>query len=319
MRDEFERWARTFPEAVAEGNEAFAGSEVASFVRHELPVAVREALPSPQDRYMIEGSAGAGQWTHTPWVAVLDPAITSTVQEGYYVVYLLSADGARLYLSLNQGCTRLQTALGIPGARETLLQRSALMRSRIKGAISRLDNREFELGSESWRGKLYEAGDVASVRYDTRALPKEDDIRLDLAEAIALYSKLVAAGGWEPDDEISRDAEDEAGITGDLVQAKRYKLHRTIERQPSHSKTVKRLQGFRCKGCDRQLDEEYGKVAFELIEAHHLTTLASLSDGEVVTFDPRRDFAVLCPNCHAVIHRMDDPSDLEGLRRLVRQ
>jgi len=32
----------------------------------------------------------------TPWVALLDPAVTTSVQEGFYVVYILGADGRRL-------------------------------------------------------------------------------------------------------------------------------------------------------------------------------------------------------------------------------
>ena len=36
-----------------------------------------------------------------------------------------------------------------------------------------------------------------------------------------------------------------------------------------------------------------------------------------MTYNVATDFAVLCPNCHRIIHRMPDPSDLAALRGLV--
>jgi hypothetical protein len=40
-----------------------------------------------------------------PWVAVLDPNVTSTAQEGLYAVYLYHRDPGTVYLSMNQGAT----------------------------------------------------------------------------------------------------------------------------------------------------------------------------------------------------------------------
>ena len=319
MRAELDHWARVFPASIDQGNESFAGSEVARFVSNELPQSIRDALPGVLDRYQIQGSAGRGQWTHTPWVAVLDPAITTTVQEGYYIVYLLSRDGQRLYLSINQGCTRLFDTLGLEDARQELERRAELMRSRLASLPNRLSRSRVSLGVDLWRGQLYEAGDVLNSVYKSSALPTEEDLRQDLREAVNLYNGLIASGGWEPDDQIAKVAEDEAGIVGDLVQAKRYKLHRAIERQATHSKAVKRIQGYRCKGCLKRMDENYGEIAAELIEAHHLAPLSSLAESQAVTFDPETDFAVLCPNCHSVIHRMEDVSNISALRSCLKR
>jgi 5-methylcytosine-specific restriction protein A len=61
----------------------------------------------------------------------------------------------------------------------------------------------------------------------------------------------------------------------------------------------------------------YGPIATGFIEAHHLIPLSNLDNDEAVRFDPEKDFAVLCLNCHRVIHRMEDCSDIDGLRKLV--
>jgi 5-methylcytosine-specific restriction protein A len=172
------------------------------------------------------------------------------------------------------------------------------------------------LGTSLWRADLYEAGNICSIRYTIEALPDEETLVDDLTGAIALYGELRQSVGWQAEDAIILEA-NEADQGKSLKQAKRYVQHRSIERQPSHSRAVKKAQGYRCKGCDKLLVDKYGDVASDLIDAHHLTPLSSLDEGEIVSFDPVDDFAVLCPNCHRVIHRLEDPSDLEALRILI--
>ncbi len=108
MRNEFERLGREYPRAPAWRDPGFSGHPVRKLIGDELPKTVTRAVPATAEGYIVEGSAGEGGWTHTPWLAVLDPRVTTTVQEGIYIVYLLSLGGERLYLTLNQGCTRLK-------------------------------------------------------------------------------------------------------------------------------------------------------------------------------------------------------------------
>ena len=65
------------------------------------------------------------------------------------------------------------------------------------------------------------------------------------------------------------------------------------------------------------LEERYGSIGTGYIEAHHLNPVSSLKDT-VVTLDPRLDFAVLCANCHRMIHRLDDVADVQFLKSLVK-
>ncbi len=55
-----------------------------------------------------KGSAGAGNWSATPWIAILDILITDTPQSGYYPVFLFRDDMSGFYLSLNQGVTDIR-------------------------------------------------------------------------------------------------------------------------------------------------------------------------------------------------------------------
>jgi hypothetical protein len=90
MRKEFAALADTYPHSPIWRDPAFKGSPTVKLLEKELPAAIVRAIPALRARYNVQGSAGQGGWTHTPWVAILDPAVTTSVEEGFYIVYLLS-------------------------------------------------------------------------------------------------------------------------------------------------------------------------------------------------------------------------------------
>ena len=313
MRLELEQWAQQYPVAAMSGDSGFTGSAVVRLVSSDLPAAIKFALGSIANSFKVKGSGGQGKWSETPWVALLDESITTSVQEGFYVVYLLSRDGNRLYLSLNQGCTLLKNTIGIGGAREALMRRADTMRAKIKSKNNKFKKTNIELGSSLWRPALYAAGEIGSVRYETKSLPPESELVADLAEALRLYRFLRKEGGWAAEDEVIQEADGD-GLSVTLSQAKRYRQHRSIERQSGHAKKVKEALGTRCMGCDLEMEDVYGEIGRGLIHAHHLVPLSNLENETEVRLNPRKDFAVLCPNCHSIIHRLDDVADIGKLR-----
>ena len=46
--------------------------------------------------------------------------------------------------------------------------------------------------------------------------------------------------------------------------------------------------------------------------------IASLEEGTPIKYDVATDFAVLCPNCHQMVHRFHDPSDLGAFRAMLK-
>jgi 5-methylcytosine-specific restriction enzyme MrcB-like protein len=80
-------------------SQAFAGHTMARVARQDFPDAVRAVIP--EERYLLEGSAGKGQWAEVPWTAVFDRLITNTARQGFYIVYLFRSDLSGVYLSLN--------------------------------------------------------------------------------------------------------------------------------------------------------------------------------------------------------------------------
>ena len=66
--------------------------------------------------------------------------------------------------------------------------------------------------------------------------------------------------------------------------------------------------------CGFSFVEHYGPLGAGFIEAHHTIPISDLQKGSKTSVD---DLAMLCANCHRMIHRTDDPSDLQSFRDLV--
>jgi hypothetical protein len=67
--------------------------------------------------------------------------------------------------------------------------------------------------------------------------------------------------------------------------------------------------------CSRPSD--CGEIGRDFIEAHHLRPIATLEEGVPVKYDVAADFAVLCSNCHRMIHRFANPSDVQSFRASI--
>lgn len=76
--------------------------------------------------------------------------------------------------------------------------------------------------------------------------------------------------------------------------------------------------GTKCMGCGFDFGEAYGEHGSGYIEVHHLRPVSSLKKKTKV--NPITDMAVVCSNCHRMIHRKKSSVlSLEKLRNLIRQ
>lgn len=93
--------------------------------------------------------------------------------------------------------------------------------------------------------------------------------------------------------------------------------HLKWERRGVDTRRIKEAKGLICEGCDLDAEAAYGRAkAMSSMDAHHLRPVAEMPpEGRIVLAE---DFAVLCATCHRLIHRLDRPDDLDGLRRLVK-
>lgn len=291
-------------------NELFQENRVAKFIRDDLTEAINgHAREAPMGSlFLAEGSPGRGNWAAVPWCAVFHRLVTESAQEGYYVVYLMKCDASGVFLSLNQGVTTIQRQYK-SNANEALRIRAEDFRARLGAACEGLHQGDIDLAAPGKMGLAtgYQAGSVVDKFYPAQSIPSEDELRRDLHQFLDLYVRLelsMSSNSQTLEEEQSNYFED----------ASKLEFHARIERNRSLIKAVKKVQGYRCRACGFDFSRRYRDVGKQFIEAHHLTPLSELGDGKI-KLDPVKDFAVLCSNCHRMIHLTDCISDVEEFRR----
>jgi len=287
----------------------FKNNPVAAFLRDDFPEQVR-TLIGPDERFRVKGSAGASVWAKVPWLAVMDVTITTTPQDGYYVVYLFKEDLTGVYLSLNQGVTIVKHQYGAD-AKSALRAKANDYAAQLGDSINGLISGKIDLATsaQSGLGASYECGNICARYYDRYRLPSDLQLGEELKRFLNLYRQLstrnfgMTQAAREPD-------EVELGLE-DLINLRE---HKRIERNAALARRAKTIHGFICQACGFDFAREYGEIGKDFIEAHHLTPLSQLK-GLTVTLNPRKDFCVLCSNCHRMIHKSVDVGDLGGFVR----
>ncbi|OYU94170.1 MAG: HNH endonuclease [Bacteroidetes bacterium B1(2017)] len=84
-----------------------------------------------------------------------------------------------------------------------------------------------------------------------------------------------------------------------------YKLHKVRERDrkiidAKKKRVIKEKGELRCEACNFNFETTYGELGKGYIECHHLIPLANFQENKVTKLE---DLALLCSNCHSMIHR----------------
>ena len=96
----------------------------------------------------------------------------------------------------------------------------------------------------------------------------------------------------------------------------KFRQHWRVEKNRNLSKAAIKAHGYICQGCGFNFAEKYGEIGKDFIEAHHLVPI-SLFEAQVVKLDPKLDFAVLCSNCHRMIHKTEKPDDVKAFKNII--
>ncbi|MDV2983137.1 UNVERIFIED_CONTAM: DUF3578 domain-containing protein [Methylobacteriaceae bacterium AG10] len=174
-----------------------AGHPLAHVIRKGAPDEVRRALAPLDGPFLVKGSPGRGsRWAAVPWLAVFDPAVTTSATSGYYLVYLFPAHREAVHLSLAQGTVAAIREHG-PRAGAHLRESGARLRERLSDFAGALPIPAITLGSAGELPEGYEAAHILGLTYDFDALADERRLHADLATGIAAYRALKARGGLD--------------------------------------------------------------------------------------------------------------------------
>ena len=286
---------------------------LAGFIRVDFPNIVSGALTDDLKFLEVKGSHGQGRWTEVPWLACFYPVVTRSATMGYYVVYLFDIATRTVFLSLNQGTTSVEREFGRRRSIEILSHRAALMHERILDLAPKLGSEQVTLSSNRPMCRGYEAGSAYAKAYSMDLLPDDEQLTRDLNAFCHAYLVLQFRGGLAPS---GGNGDSEQDRVDEVIETRRYKFHRRIERSSHASKLAKKGREAICEVCAFNFAKFYGEVGDGYIEAHHKKPLSSLREGEAVAYKAS-DFALLCSNCHKMIHKLSDPSDVNRLKQLV--
>lgn len=295
-----------YPKAL---EQRFAGHSVADFIRNDAPAIIREALAS-NERYLVHGSPGQGNWAKVPWVAIYDRFVTESAQDGFYLVYLVKEDFSGVFLSLNQGVTTVRHVYG-SDAKIALKARASDYLARLGKIPSKLISGPINLSVSKPNdlGAFYEAGAICSRFYELGKVPNDLVLEAELQELIEIYFRLVTKE-LTPNSASEIEDDEQNLSVEDLTKLRE---HKRIERNRKLSDLAKKIHGYKCKACGFDFSEKYGELGKSYIEAHHLTPLHTLR-GLKVSLDPQKDFSVLCSNCHRMIHRSEFVDKVEEFK-----
>ena len=286
---------------------------LAKKIRQDGPELFGSQLTGTHLDFDIKGSAGQGQWADIPWIAFLNPSVTDRASQGYYVVYLFQSNSNKIILGLAQSFEEAEKEFK-KDSKDVLDKQAEIMRKKIPEYAKDFKSSIPEIEVS---GSLnYRHGHVYHLEYDSNSLPAEEILEKDLKMMLDAYETLFYRGGRDSDNFSVNDQDTpEKEIT--IEETYRKKVHAQIER-PSNAK-IKQLKnklGYICQCCGFDFEKKYGEIGKDFIEAHHLTAISNLKKGETrKTTD--KDFAMLCSNCHRMIHRLEDSSDMEKLKSII--
>jgi 5-methylcytosine-specific restriction protein A len=136
------------------------------------------------------------------------------------------------------------------------------------------------------------------------------DAQADLQQLVKWTGRLAAAlFALMP---LQAEEEPDGQLTGYPEGAKTTVTVNRYERDRRNRAAALAIHGYRCKGCDHLMSEEYGDVAATLVEVHHVTPVHALGAGYMV--NPETDLVPLCPNCHSVAHTRNPPLSIREIR-----
>lgn len=107
------------------------------------------------------------------------------------------------------------------------------------------------------------------------------------------------------------------GFEGEVI----YKLHKTRERdkkltESKKAKVLKATGKLECEVCAFDFYQTYGELGKGFIECHHTMQLSTYETKQKTNIE---DLALVCSNCHRMLHRNINDMSIENLKKIIKK
>jgi len=199
----FQEIAKLYPSYLA-GRTTNKNDPAHNLIVAEVPRTLE--LLSPDKRLLkFEGSAGKGNMTPAPWMAVYHTDITTSATDGFYVVYLLSLSMRRLVLEIGLGATQFEKRFGtgqkmlakVEEGASLVRQASDYILPKVlsPSTLQRISKQPVHLldGMRSPKHEAYERCSIYSLSYDLASTIDPVSFENDYKEILSLYCEMVGS------------------------------------------------------------------------------------------------------------------------------
>jgi predicted HNH restriction endonuclease len=156
----------------------------------------------------------------------------------------------------------------------------------------------------------------------TRGNKDEELVWNEFADDRSRLAKVAAAirvAVEEDSAELAQFSSDDEGIEATEGRVLT-RLHRIRERnrklvEQRKARALREYGGLSCEICDFDFEQRYGERGHGFIEAHHTKALATLTENATTKLE---DLALVCSNCHRMIHAQKPWLSIDQLRAVLR-
>jgi 5-methylcytosine-specific restriction protein A len=132
------------------------------------------------------------------------------------------------------------------------------------------------------------------------------------ATAIRNNYEQVAAESIEPYGQNEDDEEFREGKILTRLHKQKERSSRAVRRKKQ--KVLQETGQLACEVCSFDFVEKYGELGQGFAECHHRKPVAELNENQRTKLS---DLAIVCANCHRMIHKSDPMMSVDDLRRLL--
>jgi len=289
------------------------------FAKHPLANLIRDKsieiiAPSLDDEDLkVKGSPGKGAWATVPWIAIYNKHETGSAKEGIFIFYLFSEDLQRLYLTLAFG---VMNPIRSSGRKKAFLKMKYLIldaRGNFKLSELRADD-NIKIGKSRF-GRAYEKAVIFYKEYNTANLPGNEVLEGDLKKLISFYEIYIAESNlgtnWTDFSKAKPTSEGKHLLRQHFVREQNPSLIKEAK-----NSALKKYGELRCEVCGFSFFEHYGNRARDFIETHYKKPITKTQAQEKIQI---KDIALVCSNCHRMIHLKYPGLSWEEIRSLYHE